>query len=328
MSEATARANAFVSAHLGQATALGERSADLIGEPETFVAALAGGLATLDDPDYTAMTARVSPDVPAELMVRGPLVEAVQRPLRAALHEASSMTALHLAGRLITERQRSLRLFAVPCLARSLAPDPEQTWQLMRRMARGAEDWIEVDTLAEVWARGVLAEGFRWAELEQLVYSERTCERRLIGATLATIPHRVPGDRRESLRPDVAGRALDLLGQLMGDAEVMVQKALSWAIREWTPVDPAAVAVFLTTEAELAARTRDGARAWVIRGSLTKQSAELASDLRTRLKGIRRDRSAPSTSIASARAAVFAAALASSNDAVAAQGDRYTRSRS
>ena len=132
MSEATARANAFVSAHLGQATALGERSADLIGEPETFVAALAGGLATLDDPDYTAMTARVSPDVPAELMVRGPLVEAVQRPLRAALHEASSMTALHLAGRLITERQRSLRLFAVPCLARSLAPDPEQTWQEYR----------------------------------------------------------------------------------------------------------------------------------------------------------------------------------------------------
>lgn len=327
MSEATARANAFVSTHLGEATTLGERCADVIGEPEAFVAELAEGLATLGDPDYTAMTARVSPEVPAELMVRGPLVEAVQRPLKVALREASSMTALHLAGRLVGERQRSLRLFAVPCLRRSLAQDPEQTWQLMRRMARGAEDWIEVDTLAEVWARGVLAEGFRWAELEQLVYSERTYERRLVGATLATIPHRVPSDRREALRTDVAGDALDLLRQLMGDAEVMVQKALSWAVREWTAVDPEAVALFLAAEAELAARTRDGARAWVIRDSLSKQRAELAADLRTQLEGIRRDRSAPSTSIASTRATAFAAALATSNDAVAAQGDRYTRSR-
>jgi hypothetical protein len=327
MSEATAKANAFVSAHLPEATALGQRLADAIGEPEAFLTALRDGLATLDDPDYTAMTARVSPEVPAELMVRGPLVEAVQRPLKVALREASSMTALHLAGRLVTEPQRSLRLFAVPCLRRSLAPDPEQTWQLMRRMARGAGDWIEVDTLAEVWARGVLAEGFRWAELEQLVYSERTYERRLVGATLATIPHRVPDQPPSTLRLEMAGRALDLLRQLMGDAEVMVQKALSWAVREWTPVDREAVAEFLAAEAELAARTRDGARAWVIRDSLSKQRAELAADLRTRLEGIRRDRSAPSTSIASTRAAAFAAALATSNDAVAAQGDRYTRSR-
>ena len=41
----------------------------------------------------------------------------------------------------------------------------------MRRMARAAHDWISVDSLADVFARGILAEPFRWAEIEQLVYS-------------------------------------------------------------------------------------------------------------------------------------------------------------
>jgi 3-methyladenine DNA glycosylase AlkD len=113
----------------------------------------------------------------------------------------------------------------------------------------------------------------------------------------------------------------------MGDAEVMVQKALSWAIRDWTAVDPEAVAAFLWAEADVASATRDGARAWVLRDSLSKQPPERAAALRHRLEGISRDRTAPSTSIASGQAAAYTAALTASNDAVAAQGDRYTRSR-
>jgi hypothetical protein len=52
----------------------------------------------------------------------------------------------------------------------------------------------------------------------------------------------------------------------------------------------------------------------------------VADELRSRLEGIHRDATAPSTSIASSQAAAFAEALSASNDAVAAQGDRYTRS--
>jgi 3-methyladenine DNA glycosylase AlkD len=327
MSEATTRANAFVAEHLTAATTLGRDLAELVGEPEAFAAALAEGLALLADPDYTALAERLSPGVPAELMVRGPLTEAVQRPINEALRESSSMTALHLGHRLILAPERSLRLFAVPCLRRALAEDPEQTWQLMRRMARNAGDWVEIDMLADVWARGVLAEPFRWAELEQLAYSERTYERRLVGATLATIPHRVPTARREGLRPEALERALELIRQLMGDAETMVQKALSWALREWTRVDRDVVAAFLQAETDIATGSRDGARAWVVRDSLSKQSAQQAASLREQLEGIRRDTKAPSTSIASTQAAAFAAALSISTDAVAAQGDRYTRSR-
>jgi hypothetical protein len=113
----------------------------------------------------------------------------------------------------------------------------------------------------------------------------------------------------------------------MGDAEVMVQKALSWAIREWTSVDAEATVAFLQAETSIAAENRDGSRAWVIRDTLSKQPPKLATELRSRLEGVRRSAKAPSTSIASTHAAAFAAALDSSTDAVAAQGDRYTRSQ-
>ncbi len=298
MSKASTKAAAFVAAHRAQAREVGLELAELLGEPESFVDVLVDGLAALGDPDYTRLTARVSPGVAPELEVRSSLLAVVQGELRPALAESSSITVLQLAQRLIAAPQRSVRLFALPCLERGLAEDPEQSWQLMRRMAHGAGDWIEVDTLAEVWARGILAEDFRWAELEQLVYSEHTFERRMVGATLASMPHQLSSRERAALLAPVVSRVLELLRQLMGDAEPMVQKSMSWALRNWTPVDPDAVGGFLRRESEIAVRTRDGARAWVVRDALSKQPAELATRLRADLEGIRRDPRAASTSIA------------------------------
>jgi 3-methyladenine DNA glycosylase AlkD len=327
MSDSSAGAEAFVSAHLAEATAVGERLAQLTGEPEAYLDALSAGLASLAEPAYLEAVTRACPETPARYLVRGPLSEAMARPVRAALREGSGMTALQLADRLARADHRDLRLHAHDPLRRALPDDPELSWQIMRRLGRAAADWIATDSLADLWARGVLAERFRWAELEQLLYSQQAYERRLVAATLATLPHRLPKARRDELRPDAVERALELLRQLMGDAEVMVQKALSWAIREWTPVDDPAVAAFLRSEAEIASGQRDGARAWVIRDALAKQPEALAQELRAQLAGIRRDHRAPSTSIASAHAAAFSAALATSTDAVAVQGDRYTRSR-
>jgi 3-methyladenine DNA glycosylase AlkD len=319
--------SAFVAAHLDQARALGERLAELIDQPDAYLAALTEGLERLTEPEYLEMVTRACPLTPAHYMVRGALADAVAKPVKAALREGSSISALQLAHRLVAANHRDLRLHALEPLRRALPEDPEMSWQLMRRLGHVAEDWIATDTLADLWARGILAEDFRWAELGQLLYSRRTYERRLAPATLATLPHRVPRARRESLRPLAVERTLELLRQLMGDAEVMVQKALSWAIREWTPVDAEATVAFLQAETAIAAEHRDGARAWVIRDALSKQPPELATELRSRLEGVRRSAKAPSTSIASTHSAAFAAALDSSADAVAAQGDRYTRSQ-
>lgn len=327
MSEAGARADAFVSTHLDEAASLGRRLSALVDEPAAFLAALRDGLTSLADPEYSNMAERASPGTRARYPVRGPLLDAIRKPLAAALGEGSTIPALQLAQHLIGADDRDLRLFALPCLRRALSEDPEQTWQLLRRMGHGAGDWIEVNSLADLWARGVLAERFRWAELEQLLYSELTFERRLVGATLATIPHRVAVSKREQLRPDAVMRALEMIRQLMGDDEVMVQKALSWALREWSRVDAAAASDLLRAEAVIAVEHRDGARAWVIRDSLSQQPPDFAASVRQRLTGLRRDRRAPSTSIAAVQAAGFAAVLTASHDAVASQGDRYTRSR-
>lgn len=318
--------SAFAAEHLDEAAALGERLADLIDQPEVYLVALTEGLEGLSEPSYLEMVTRACPQTPARYLVRGALSDALNRPVRAALKEGSSISALQLAHVLVGADHRDLRLHANEPLRRALPEDPEMSWQLMRRLGRAAEDWIATDSLADLWARGILAEDFRWAELEQLLYSQQTYERRMVPATLATLPHRVPKARRDQLRPVAIERALELLRLLMGDAEVMVQKALSWAIREWTPVDADATGAFLRAETAIAADEHDGARAWVIRDSLAKQPPELAAELKSRLEGIRRDAKAPSTSIASSQAAAFAEALADSNDAVAVQGDRYTRS--
>jgi len=318
-SDASRRAAASVDARLPAATALGSVLADLIGEPEAFAAALRDGLRSLADDAYGAEQERVAPGSGEIIGVRWPLLHAVERALRSAFRESSPDVVLWLAQRLATEPAREVRLFALPCLAVTLPGDPERSWQLLRRLARGAEDWISVDTIAGVYAQGVLAERFRWAELEQLAYSDRRMERRLIGSTLARIPHEVPRSRRGQLD---AGPALDLIGQLMGDADAQVQKALSWALREWSRVDRAAVGEWLDRQSRLAAATGDGHRAWVIRDALAAQPDTTATPIRQRLSGVRRSATAPSTSLATGIAQQFGLE-GFADQAIARQGDRF-----
>jgi 3-methyladenine DNA glycosylase AlkD len=172
----------------------------------------------------------------------------------------------------------------------------------MRRAAREAGDWITVDSLAHPYGKGIAAEPYRWAELEQLVYSPSRWERRLIGSTIATMTH---VDRRRGRNPEVATHALPLLGALMGDAEPDVQKALSWAYRSLTVVDRPATEAALRAETERAAATHDGHRAWVIRDTLAKLDPATAEEFRTRLAGIRKRPGAPATSAAAETAARF-----------------------
>ncbi|MFV2065286.1 MAG: DNA alkylation repair protein, partial [Chloroflexota bacterium] len=268
----------------------------------------------------------VSPGCSNALAVRAPLVAAIQRPLRKALEETSSALALYLGQALANADEREMRLFAMPFLERSLGDDPERTWQLLRQMGARAGDWIEVDTLAGVWAQGVLAEPFRRAELDQLVYSGLAMERRLVGATLATLPHRVPKSRRVALRGTASSHAFELLRQLIGDASPMVQKALSWAIREWSRVDADGATALLREQTAIAVEQHDGNRAWVVRDALSSAPPELGAELRSHLVGVRRDHHAISTSIAAGQTAAFASAVRAHGPA-GQQGDRYARSR-
>jgi 3-methyladenine DNA glycosylase AlkD len=292
-----------VADRLARAEALGRALADHVQDPFDLAAWLRAALAELADPEYLAGQQFVAPGIGATHGVRSPLLGALRRGFGSATRRDSPATLLFVADRLLHERELEARWFAFGILERTLPRDPERTWQLLRRASRDAADWITVDTLAHPAARGILAEPYRWAELEQLVYAPSRWERRLVGSTIATIPF---ADRTAGRDPAVARRGLELLGLLIGDAEPDVQKALAWAYRSMAMVDRAATTAALGDQADLAARTADGQRAWVIRDVLPKLDPVDAARLRARVDGIRRRPGAASTSVAAATSARFA----------------------
>ena len=302
-SETTARAVAFVAERREDAERLGHGVADLVHDPDGFARELEAGFASLADPEYLEGERRIAPGLGPVLGVRWPLNAAVARGFRAEIRGVSPSALLFIADRLYRSTPLEIRWFAFGILEQLVKDEPERTWQLLRRGSREAGDWITVDTLAHPYGRGILLESYRWAELEQLVFSPSRWERRLVGSTIATMPF---VDRRRGREPDVADHGLGLIADLMGDAEPDVQKALAWALRSLILVDQAAVAGFVTDEAETAHATADGHRAWVVRDTLQKLPAATAADLRARLDGIRRRPGAPSTSRAAATAAQFA----------------------
>jgi 3-methyladenine DNA glycosylase AlkD len=325
-SDVSRRAQAFVAERLPEARGLGHALADLIDDPESFVHVLGEGFEHLADEAYAAEQERVAPGSGVVFGVRWPLIDAVAGQLRKPLAMASAASALWLAERLAAADEREVRLFSHVALRRSLPDDPERSWQLMRRLARRANDWISIDTLADLYAQGILAEAFRWAELEQLVYSAHRWERRLVGSTIARLPFQVPSSRRREL---ARLPALTVVKSLIGDADDQVQKALSWALREWTKVDIDGVAQLLRDEAAHAAEVSDGHRAWVVRDALPALPA-LAPELRALLEGIRRRADAPSTSSAAAVAAAFSGGADwrdLTERAAATQGDRQRMAR-
>ena len=306
VSPVTARASALVADRRPDAASLGRRLADATTDPDQFVAVLREGLAALADPEYLAGQRRIAPGIGDLYGVRWPLIEAIKRGFREATRRERTSGWLFIADRLLGEPKLEARWFAFGLLERLIVDDTERAWQLLRRAARDAVDWITVDSLAQPVGKGVLNEEYRWAELEQLVYSPSRWERRLVGSTIATIPSI---DRRRGREPGVAVHGLGLIRELIGDAEPDVQRALAWALRSLAAVDRAATATFLDGEATAAAATADGHRAWVIRDALPKLDPADADRIRSRLAGIRRRAGGPSTSRAAETATRFGAGL-------------------
>ena len=301
-SSTTQRALAFVAQRKPVAEELGASLAEHVGDPDAFADTLRRGLEGLADPDYQDGMRFLAPGLGQVHGVRRPLLAAVARGFRHETRAERPTQLLFIADRLFREPHLEARWFAFGLLERTLDADAERTWQLLRRAAREAADWVTVDDLAHPYGIGIAAEPYRWAELEQLVYSPSRWERRLIGSTIATMTH---GNRRTGRDPELVPTALGLLEQLMGDAEPDVQKALAWAYRSLAQRDPGATTAALRRQTDLAVDEDDGHRAWVIRDSLGKLATVDADELRARLAGIRKRSGAPSTSPAAATAARF-----------------------
>jgi 3-methyladenine DNA glycosylase AlkD len=303
LSPVTAAASAFVEAHRAEAQALGLRIGDLVDDPEAFVGALRDGLQPLVDENYRREQGRVAPGLGDSIGIRLPLLSAIRRSFDRSSRWAGPDSLLWLAERLLREDGLEVRVLAFEMLTRVLPNDPERGWQVLRRAARDAHEWITVDTLAHAYGAGILLEPFRWSEIEQLAYSPSRWERRLVGSTIATIPF---VNRRSGRQPAIAERALPIIENLIGDSDPDVQKALSWALRSMAHVDLAALARFADQQSRRARDTDDGHRAWVIRDALPALEAQDAAPIRERLQGIRRRPGSPATSDAAAMAHRFA----------------------
>ncbi len=286
-------AAAVLASRESRARDLGVRLGAVLSNPAEFANTLAAAFTELADPEYRAGQAFVAPGMGPTFGVRTPLQVAVRKGFERASRGASTSEILLVCDRLLRVLEREMRWFAITTLQRTLGAQPERTWQLLRRAAAEADDWVTVDTLAHPFATGVLAEAYRWAELEQLTVSPSRWERRLVASTIATMPF---SNRHAGRDPEVAARALPLLATLIGDHEPDVQKALSWAYRSMILVNPQASTAALRREAEVAVERGDGHRAWVVRDSLSKLESGSASAIRERLAGIRRRPGAPSTS--------------------------------
>lgn len=301
-SATTAAARAFVDAHRAPAERIAAKLIALVDDPGRFAVALDAGLASLADPAFAEGLRRVAPGIDGALGVRGPLLGIVESGVRRGLRGVESARLLLIADRVERSGIAESRWFAIRLMDRIVLADPERTWQLMRRVARSAGEWITVDTLASPYARGVLAEPYRWAEIEQVIFSPSAWERRLAGSSIARMPY---VDRTRGRRPEVVERGLDVIGSLMGDASPDVQKALSWALRTLALLDPPTVSRFCLAQAEQAAAEDDGHRAWVLRDTVVKLPAVEADGIRQRVAGIRRRPGSSSTSAAAATAAQF-----------------------
>lgn len=302
VSPTTAAARQLVAARLPAAEALGRDLAEFVDDPEEFTTRLLEGLTGLSDAACREGQLRVAPGITNVLGVRLPILATIRRSFDRASRQTRPDSLLWLADRLLREPALEARLVAIGIVGRVMPSDPERAWQLLRRIARQARDWITIDSLAHDYAKGILLEPYRWAEVEQLVYSPLAWERRLVASTIATLPF---ADRREGRRPAIAERALPVIGQLIGDNEPMVQKGLSWALRSLALADPEALARWCEQESVRAAGQADGARAWVIRDALPALGPQVAAPIRARLATVRRRTHAPSTSTAAGMAALF-----------------------
>jgi 3-methyladenine DNA glycosylase AlkD len=287
---------------LARAEAHGRAVAELVGEPVAFAKRLHEAYADLAEAQYRQGQEFVAPGIGPTHGVRLPYQAALRRVLAKATRRDSPAVLLLVADRLLREPELEARWLAMAILERTVASEPERSWQLLRRAAADAGDWITVDTLAHPIGKGILSQPHRWEELEQLTISPSRWERRLVGSTIATIPF---VDRRAGRTAEVAASALPLLALLMGDSEPDVQKALAWAYRSMALVDLAATTAALELEADRAVATSDGQRAWVIRDAAPKLDPDVATRLKDRLAGIRRRPNGPSTSPAAELASRF-----------------------
>ncbi len=201
---------------------------------------------------------------------RVPAVRALRREYSRRLKAAPGRAVVQTALGLVDDMDLTERFVAYELVLFHQAAAASLGARDLQHLGRGLDRWEATDTFAcylsgPAWREGQVSDALiaRWARSR-----DRWWRR---AALVSTVPlnNRARGARAE--RGDAA-RTLAICALLVDDRDDMVVKALSWALRELSRHDPAAVRVFVQAHAAaLAPRVR----------------REVANKLRTGLKNPR-----------------------------------------
>ena len=185
--------------------ALGAELAELVNDPDAFAARLDAGLRALADPDVPRRPARRRARASARSTASaGRSWPRSRAAFRRATRRDRPTTLLFLADRLLREPDLGAALVRLrPPRAHARRRDRADLAAPAPRRPRGRR----LDHRRQPGPRRTRrrpAEPYRWAELEQLVYSPSRWERRLVGSTIATMTH---GSRGKRLGPTIVAHA-------------------------------------------------------------------------------------------------------------------------
>lgn len=169
------------------------------------------------------------------------VVGTYRKQFKAERGEALYDLALALLDQRITEcRQVAYELLGGHAEARSLMNATR-----LEQLGKGLDNWASVDVfccelVGQAWREGQISDArvYRWARSRDLWW------RRV--AVVATIPLNMRSRGGTGDSP----RTREVCGLLMDDGEAMVQKAISWALRELIHWDRAGVKQFLEEKPE------------------------------------------------------------------------------
>ena len=197
----------------------------------------------------------VAPGIGPVLGVRQPLLHAVsRRPARRDPPRPHRRALLDVAGHLVREPPLELHWLAFGLLERTIAERPGA--HLAARAGGGPDGreldhaWTPLRTSRRAGSSPSRTAGRSWSS---------SSTRRRAGSAASPAPPSPPSRTRTgppAAPPRSPAAASRIVGDLIGDPEPDVQKALSWALRSLAVVDLPATAAFLRAEARTAARHR------------------------------------------------------------------------
>lgn len=200
------------------------------------------------DQHIAALDARLRKTTPLNV----PNVRAVRRELSRTLRGASAKDVVALATQLVARDESFDRFIACEIVAHHPAALASLDAKLLRQLGDGMDSWDDVDVFAcylagPAWREGQVtdAEVRRW-----LASTDRWWRRTAVVATVA-LNNKARGGRGD------APRTLAICERALGDSDIMVVKALSWALRELAKREPKLVKTFVAThDARLPALVR------------------------------------------------------------------------